>query len=57
MQVIGRGDAMASIVGLGVTMDESEINWDDAPLRERGITPRSATDWINQQAAALAAER
>lgn len=57
LQVSGRGDAMASIVGLGVTMDESEINWDDAPLRERGITARSATDWINQQAAALAAER
>lgn len=54
LQLTGRGDAMASIVGLGILMDESEIDWDDAPLRERGITPRSTTDWINQQAAALA---
>jgi uncharacterized protein YbjT (DUF2867 family) len=53
LQLSGRGDAMASIVGLGVLMDESEITWDDAPLRERGIAPRSVTDWINQQAAAL----
>lgn len=57
LQLSGRGDAMASIIGLGVMMDESEISWDDAPLRERGITPRSTTDWINQQAAALATER
>jgi uncharacterized protein YbjT (DUF2867 family) len=48
----GRGDAMASVIGLGIVMDESQITWDDAPLRERGITPRSATDWINQQATA-----
>jgi uncharacterized protein YbjT (DUF2867 family) len=53
LQLSGRGDAMASIIGLGVLMDECEITWDDAPLRERGITPRSATDWITQQAAAL----
>jgi uncharacterized protein YbjT (DUF2867 family) len=57
LQLSGRGDAMASIIGLGVTMDEAEITWDDAPLRERGIAPRSTTDWINQQAAALAAGR
>lgn len=50
----GRGDAMASIIGLGIVMDESPITWDDAPLRERGIMPRSATDWIKQQAAAPA---
>ena len=52
-----RGDAMASIIGLGVMMDEDEIAWDDSPLRERGITPRSASEWITQQAAALAIER
>lgn len=52
-----RGDAMASIIGLGVMMDEDEIAWDDSPLRERGITPRSASEWITQQAAALATER
>ena len=42
---------MASVIGLGVMMDRFDITWDDAPLRERGITPRSATEWINQQAA------
>jgi uncharacterized protein YbjT (DUF2867 family) len=52
-----RGDAMASIIGLGVMMDEDEIAWDDGPLRERGITPRSASDWITEQAAALTADR
>jgi hypothetical protein len=51
MKLLSRpNDALASILGTGVTMDQSEITWDDAPLRERGITPRSATDWINQQA-------
>lgn len=58
MKLLGRrGDAMASVIGLGVMMDQSEITWDDAPLRERGITPRSASDWINQQAAALPPSR
>lgn len=52
-----RRDAMASIIGLGVMMDEHQITWDDGPLRERGITPRSATDWITQQAAALPPSR
>ena len=55
LQLSGRGDAMASIVGLGVMMDEFEITWDDTPLRERDITPRSATEWIEAQAAALPA--
>jgi uncharacterized protein YbjT (DUF2867 family) len=57
LQLSPRGDAMASIIGLGVMMDEDEIDWDDAPLRERGITPRSASEWITQQAAALTVER
>lgn len=45
-----RNDAVASILGTGVMMDRTEVTWDDAPLRERGITPRSATDWITQEA-------
>jgi uncharacterized protein YbjT (DUF2867 family) len=57
LQLSPHGDAMASIIGLGVMMDEDEIDWDDAPLRERGITPRSASEWITQQAAALTVER
>jgi uncharacterized protein YbjT (DUF2867 family) len=45
-----RNDALASIFGTGVMMDESELTWDDAPLRQRGISPRSASDWINERA-------
>ena len=44
-------DALASVFGAGVLLDQLDITWDDAPLRERGITPRSASDWIRQQAA------
>lgn len=51
MRVLARPrDAMASILGTGVMMDRTEVTWTDAPLRERGITPRSATDWITQEA-------
>jgi len=44
--------AMATIFGTGLMQDLLEVTWDDAPLRERGITPRSASDWIKEQAAA-----
>ena len=44
-------DALASIFGTGVMMDQAVVTWDDTPLRERGITPRSATAWIQEQAA------
>jgi len=44
--------ATAAIFGTGVMQDLLQVTWDDAPLRERGITPRSASDWIKQQAAA-----
>ena len=51
MKVLARpNDAMASILGTGVMMDRTEVTWDDAPLRERGITPRPATEWITQEA-------
>ena len=51
MKLLSRpNDALASVFGTGVMMDESQSTWDDAPLRQRGINPRSATDWINQQA-------
>ncbi|MFW5469716.1 SDR family oxidoreductase [Knoellia sp. CPCC 206435] len=52
MKVLARpNDAMASIFGTGVMMDRTDVAWDDAPLRERGITPRPATEWITQEAA------
>lgn len=45
-----RSDALATIFGLGLHMDLVAADWTDAPLRERGINPRSATRWLEQQA-------
>lgn len=42
--------AMASIFGLGLMFDVVEAAWDDSPLRERGITPRPTTAWLEEQA-------
>ena len=42
--------AVATVFGIGLMLDLLEVTWDDAPLRERGITPRSASDWIREQA-------
>jgi len=42
--------AMATILGTGLMQDLLDVTWDDLPLRERGITPRSASDWIKEQA-------
>jgi uncharacterized protein YbjT (DUF2867 family) len=44
--------AMATIFGTGLMQDLLQVTWDDLPLRERGITPRSASDWIREQARA-----
>ena len=44
--------AMATVFGTGLMQDLLAVTWDDAPLRERGITPRSASDWIKEQARA-----
>ena len=44
--------AMATIFGTGLMQDLLQTAWDDAPLRERGITPRSASAWIREQASA-----
>ena len=52
-----RNDALASIFSLGVQRDNVDAEWNDAPLRSRGITPRSATEWLEQQASALAWDR
>ncbi|MEN3121833.1 hypothetical protein [Janibacter sp. LM] len=41
---------MATILGTGLMQDLRPVTWDDGPLRERGITPRSASDWIREQA-------
>jgi uncharacterized protein YbjT (DUF2867 family) len=53
MRLLGRPNpALATVFGLGLMMDLHEATWDDAPLRERGIAPRQASDWIRDQAAA-----
>lgn len=38
--------ALASVFGAGLLQDLYESNCDDAPLRQRGITPLSAGDYI-----------
>jgi uncharacterized protein YbjT (DUF2867 family) len=51
MRLLARpSPAMASVFGLGLMLDVVEADWDDSPLRERGITPRSATAWLEEQA-------
>lgn len=53
MRILDRpSPATATIFGTGLMQDLLEVTWDDAPLRERGITPRSASDWIQEQARA-----
>jgi len=44
--------ALATIFGTGLMQDLLPVTWDDAPLRERAITPRPASDWIRTQARA-----
>ena len=44
--------AMATVFGTGLMQDLLHVTWDDGPLRERGITPRAASDWIREQARA-----
>jgi uncharacterized protein YbjT (DUF2867 family) len=44
-----RNDALASIFGTGLLQDV-EGTWDDGPLRERGIVPRPASDFLREQA-------
>jgi uncharacterized protein YbjT (DUF2867 family) len=48
-----RHDALATAFGAGLHQDTVEATWDDAPLHERGITPRSASDFLREQARAM----
>jgi uncharacterized protein YbjT (DUF2867 family) len=41
-----RNDALASIFGGGLLQSGPDATWTDEPLRSRGITPRSATDYL-----------
>lgn len=48
-----RNDALASVFGAGLHQDLNEATWDDQPLRQRGIDPRKATDFLSEQAGRL----
>ena len=45
-----RSPAMASVFAAGLLQDVLPANWDDAPLWERGIVPRSVTEFLTEQA-------
>jgi uncharacterized protein YbjT (DUF2867 family) len=45
-----RNDALASAFGAGLLQDIRAADWDDVALRERGITPTSATDYLRAEA-------
>jgi uncharacterized protein YbjT (DUF2867 family) len=44
-----RNDALASAFGAGLLQDLRPADWDDAALRQRGIVPRSASDFLREQ--------
>jgi hypothetical protein len=43
-------DGLASVLGLALHQDLVPARWDDAPLRQRGITPTSTSEFIRDQA-------
>ncbi len=43
-------DGLASVFGVGLVQDLYTGHWTDEPLRQRGITPRSTTDFLRAQA-------
>jgi uncharacterized protein YbjT (DUF2867 family) len=43
--------AIASLMGMALNADTHEGHWTDSPLRERGIQPRSTTDYVRGQLA------
>lgn len=54
MRVLDRPNpALASVFGAGLLQDLVEAHWDDTPLREHGIEPRSATEFLQEQARSL----
>ena len=54
LRVLARpNDALASIFGAGLHQDLVGADWDDSPFRAREITPRSATEWLQQQAGTI----
>ncbi|WP_284974929.1 NAD(P)H-binding protein [Arthrobacter sp. efr-133-TYG-104] len=48
-----RNDALSSLFGAGLLGDLREATWDDKPLRQRGINPKPARDFLREQAREL----
>jgi uncharacterized protein YbjT (DUF2867 family) len=51
-----RNPALASVMGMSLSSDETELPIDDRPLRELGIEPRSTTDAIERMVGARSPE-
>jgi uncharacterized protein YbjT (DUF2867 family) len=45
--------ALASFFGLTLMRDLADSSWDDTPLRQRGIVPKSASTFLEEQARSL----
>ena len=45
-----RNNALASAFGAGLLQDIRPADWDDEPLRQRGIKPTPASDFLREQA-------
>jgi uncharacterized protein YbjT (DUF2867 family) len=51
MRLLARpNDALASVFGAGLLQDLVASGWDDAPLKERGINAKPASQFIREQA-------
>ncbi len=48
---------IASLMGMALYADTHPATWDDAPLREAGITPRPASEFITSAARAAGSRR
>ncbi len=48
-----RNDALASVLGAGLLENLHEATWDDEPLRQRGINPKPASEFLREQAQEL----
>jgi hypothetical protein len=48
-----RNDGLASVFGAGLLQDICSADWDDEPLRQRGIDPRPASDFLREEARRL----
>lgn len=48
-----RNDGLASVFGAGLLQDFCPATWDDAPLTQRGIKPRAASDFLRERARQL----